>query len=338
MHKVSNPYQIKTYKGWLVRWFDNGKAIVRTFPTKQFAKLFREQKIKELNPKLFGLKEICSNKTFDDARNEFLERYDLKELSADSKIQAARTLKYFEYIDEIKKRVIYLDDINQRAIDSFILARKSKISLQTLNKELRYLKSFIRWITKKRYFDRDLEIDFVKTRFVPKKALTDNEIKALLKACPNQCWRMLVSLSLCTGLRKNDIDGLLIKQIDLKRATIDYTARKTNKYNSVPLPNALIPALSNYVHKLDKNSVRLFHDNNIRKTWEAIRTKAKLPNITRHSLRLTFSTYMQKIGSIGTAQSLLQHSSKKVTEMYYTDAEIVLRWKINQLPVKKWSG
>ena len=45
---------------------------------------------------------------------------------------------------------------------------------------------------------------------------------------------------------------------------------------------------------------------------------------------------MQKIGSIGSAQNLLEHSDQRVTEEFYTDQELILRWKVNQLPVRQW--
>jgi len=338
MHKVSKPYQIRTYKGWIVRWFVSGNQKYKTFPQKQQAANWREDKIKELNPEIFNIKKKPEDRVFDKVRNEFLERYIYKELSEDSKIQATRTLKYFEFEDEEKqqKRIDSLADITQDSVNSFIKARKLKISKQTLNKELRYLRAFIRWITKKHYFNTDLEIDFVKTPSLDKQSLNDNQIIALLKACRTKTWQIRILLSLCTGLRAGDIDRLLKESLDLKLATLRYTARKTSKANSTPLPIALIPALRSYVESLNKEDGRLFPDNNIRKTWEGIRIKAELPNCKRQDFRLTFSTRIQQYSGIETAKELLQHSSKRVTEQHYSDTGLLVRIRVNRLPVKKW--
>jgi hypothetical protein len=69
-----------------------------------------------------------------------------------------------------------------------------------------------------------------------------------------------------------------------------------------------------------------------------LRIRAKLPDITRQDLRVTASTLMQRIGSIGSAKTLLQHSSTKTTGEFYTDEEVVLRWKVNQLNplIREW--
>ena len=91
--------------------------------------------------------------------------------------------------------------------------------------------------------------------------------------------------------------------------------------------------LNDYLSSLSEGQVKLFADRNIRKTWEKIRGDT---NITRQDLKRTFSTFMQKIGSISSAQNLLEHYDSKTTLEFYTDQEVVLRWKVNQLPVKEW--
>jgi integrase len=78
----------------------------------------------------------------------------------------------------------------------------------------------------------------------------------------------------------------------------------------------------------------------VNKAWIAKHWRSFRPDktYTRQKLRVTFSTLMQKISSIETAQKLLQHSDKKVTQGYYTDEEAVVRWKVNRLPISRWLG
>lgn len=171
---------------------------------------------------------------------------------------------------------------------------------------------------------------------VSKKALTNDEIKKLIKACPSEIWKIRILLSLCTGIRKNDIDNLPDSAINLKLATLSYTAKKTGKVSmNTPLPKALIPALKKYLKDKPKASTKLLPDNNIRKTWDLIKTVSGV-NCTRHDFRVTFSTLMQKYSGIDIAKELLQHSSSKVTENHYSDKELLMRLRIEKLPVREW--
>jgi len=100
-----------------------------------------------------------------------------------------------------------------------------------------------------------------------------------------------------------------------------------------PIPTSAIDELRSYLNGLDRGQLRLFEDTNVRKEWEKIRGDT---GITRQELRITFSTLIQKIGSISSAQSLLEHHSSKTTTDFYTDQELILSWKVNQLPVREW--
>jgi hypothetical protein len=61
-----------------------------------------------------------------------------------------------------------------------------------------------------------------------------------------------------------------------------------------------------------------------------------LPSDVRETPRVTNSTFMQRIGSIGSAKTLLQHSSSRTTGEFYTYEEVVLRWKVNHIPIREW--
>lgn len=327
MKKISKPYKVPNRKGLYLSWYEKGKRKRKQFNTLDEAKKFREKKYKEVN------RDVYDIDTWQDARDEFLERYNLKGLSEDSKIQAKRTLRYFEETTNIVK----LSDLNQEAVDTFLKARRTtNISKATVNKEIRYLKSFVRWLAKKGYHDGRLEIDFVKTPKAIKKALTTEQIRALLKVCPNEIWRIRILVSLCTGLRSGDIDRIKVSSVDLKRATIDSQSQKTGKvYLGKPLPDSLVPFLSEYIAGIPKNAIKLFPDGNIRKTWNKIREVAGV-DCTRQDFRRTFSTLMQKISGLETARDLLEHSTIKITGEWYSDTEYLNKLRVNKLPVLEW--
>ena len=238
----------------------------------------------------------------------------------------------------MNRQRVYTDCINaviQRVIDRFIVTRlDSKASRWTVNKDIGNLHAFLVWCTKQRYIAGGIEIRKVKVERRIVKALTTEQIRAILAACPSMVWRIRVLLSLCTGLRKNDLDGLPAVSVDLERMSLDTTSQKTGKvFLGRQLPRALKSLL---LEQLSGKTGQLFQDHNVRKEWDAIRIRAKLPGITRQDFRRTFSTLLQRIGNIGSAQTLLEHSDSRVTGEFYTDSEMILRWKVNQLPVKDW--
>jgi len=100
---------------------------------------------------------------------------------------------------------------------------------------------------------------------------------------------------------------------------------------SRPLPTSALYELRSYLNGLNKGQVRLFGDVNVRKEFDKFRGKT-----TRQDLRRTFSTLMQMIGPISSAQQLLEHYSPRTTEEFYSDRELLLRWRVNQLPVDSW--
>lgn len=275
--------------------------------------------------------DVYEMESFKQAKEAYLERYDIKQLAKDSKVQAKRTLDYF---DELI-RPFNLKDLNQRNVDLFIKSRNdTDISTATVNKEIRYLKGFIRWLQKRGYHSGQLEIDFVKTPPIAHKALSNEQIKALIKSCPTLAWQIRILLSLVTGLRAGDVDRLKWQDIDFKQATIATMSRKTGKeMPNRPLPDELMPLLQVYIGTLHTGNPKLFQDNNIRKTWDKIKGDTRA---TRQQLRVTFSTLIQQYSSIDTARELLEHYSSKTTATHYTDRDLLLKLAVNKLPLSQW--
>ena len=209
-----------------------------------------------------------------------------------------------------------------------------RFSNYTINKNIGRLKTFFNWMKENKYHNGNITLAKLKTPKRIVKALTTKQIRALFKACPSKAWRIRILLSLVTGLRKSDIDSLLVSQINLQSATIDSKSQKTQKvFMGRPLPRSATGELHSYIKSLSKRQVRLFEDVNVRKNWDKIRGDS---GITRQDLRITFSTLIQKIGSLRSAQTLLEHFDDRTTTEFYTDTELILRWKVNQLPVEEW--
>lgn len=330
MKMIGKPFKRPDRNGYYLRWTDpvTHKRLTKTFHTKKLAEHFRQILYYRLNADVFiG----AINIPLSEAIKEYLEKYDLRNLSPNSKQNANITLqRLLKLLGDTGTKYI-----SQKHFDHYIKTRSPTVAPRTLNKDIRNLKAFVRWANKTRYIKTEIELYKVKTPpLMNRKALTTEQIRELFRACPNPAWRCRILLSLVTGLRKSDIDSLLVAGLNLKQATLDSQSQKTGKaYIGRPLPKAAVSELKRYIKSLFEGQVRLFADINVRKVWEKIRGDT---GITRQDLRRTFATYIQKVGSIGSAQNLLEHYDSRTTTEFYTDQELILRWKVNQLPVKSW--
>jgi integrase len=329
MKMVGKIFKRSDRSSFYLRWTDpvTHKRLAKSFHTKQLADHYKQILYYKLNSDVF-IGTI--NNPLSSTIEEYSQKYDLKNYSDSSKYEASGTLKRFlKFTGDIGTKFI-----KQSHFEEYIRNRKTDISPYTLNKDIGNLKAFLAWSKKNRYIAAEIEIDKVKVSATIKKSLTIEQIQELFSKCPTKAWRCRLLLSLVTGLRAGDIDRLEKNSLDLKSLRIDTESLKTSKvFIGRPIPDSAAGELTSYVNSLPADQVKLFADVNIRKTWQAIKGETK---ITRQQLRVTFSTLMQKIGSIGSAQELLEHSSAKTTNDYYSDHEQILRWKVNQLQVSEW--
>jgi len=321
-------YQRKDRKGYYVAWREFGKQKSKLLPTKRLAEHFRHIKYQQLNTDVFISPIRLS---WPEVKKEFLQRYDIIGLTGSTKDEAKRFLDRFEKIVMPRSSTT----ITQQSVDLYFLERQSQnLSPYTIKKDIGRLKTLIGWMKEKQYNFGNITFPKIRTPKLQYKALTTKQIRWLFSRCPTPAWRCRILLSLITGLRKTDVDNLNRSSIDLKAAKIDTVSKKTQKvYVNRPLPVSAIPELRSYLKSLPEKQPKLFADVNVRKAWEKLREDS---GITRQDLRITFSTIIQRIGSIGSAKNLLEHYSEKTTTEFYTDQELILRWKVNQLPVREW--
>lgn len=328
MRILGQPYKRPGKKGYWLRWTDPAtrKRKTASFPTLALADLRRSILMQQINADVYiG----CVSVPLSNARTEYLRKYNLRGLSIGAHTQAELTLRQFA--DLIGDPVT--GDLTQNHFDMFIADRLSSCSRWTVNKDIGCLTAFLNWASdpSRRYITQPIKLVKVKAPPIVTKALTNEQIHSLIERAPTDAWRMRLLLGLTTGIRKLDVDSLRTADIDLDTLTIRMTAVKTGKALTAPLPDKLAPVLTGYIDGLPSGQEKLFADCNVRKTWDSFRD-----GITRQDLRKTFSTLMQLVGSISSARDLLQHSSARTTSQFYSDQDLILRWKINQLPVEKW--
>jgi len=318
-------YQRKDRPGWYCQWREGGRRRTKQLNTKAEAEHFSQAQYIRINSDVFTAHDV----TWCELVSEYLQTYDLRGLAAASKYDAQKTLKLFQKIC----RPVSSRRITQRMIDYFIIKRSDQVaSPYTVNSSISRIRAFCRWMTKRRYHPGGLDIVLQKTQPPLVTALSTDQVRGLFARAPTEAWRIRLLLSLVTGLRKSDIDNLAAADIDIAKAAINTRSQKTGKvFADRPLPDDAMGIIKVFFNSLPAGQEMLFADKNVRKVWDSFRAGTR-----RKDLRITFSTLIQKIGSIGSARDLLEHSDSRTTRDFYTDHELILRWKVNQLPVSEW--
>lgn len=321
MKKVSKPFKIKNRPGYYVRWYEAGRERLKQVNTLDEAEMFRSRQYMLLNNDVYSSVSIG----WSDAVEEYLQTYDVRNLETSSKDKAKRVLKKFKefgYVTQTKQ-------ISQRIIDNWILDLLKKHSPFTVNDYLSRLRAFIAWAKDRGYHIPPCRIALVKQRAKPFICPNNEQIKKLLKRCPSLAWKVTILIYLTTGLRREDLRKVKRNEIDLSRKGIIFAAKKTRKIDVNPLPDLIIPILKK--HLKENKSDHPFHIVNWRKAFGDFKG-----DFTFQIFRKINSTLMQTIGNIGSAQELLQHSDSRTTKEFYSDNELIMRFKVNKLPVGEW--
>lgn len=321
-------YKRPNRTGYWVSWYENGKRKAKVLPTKALAEHYQHIKYQQLNSDVFT---SAVNLPWPEVKMEFMKRFEIHGLASETTKMAGYFLARFEKLCFPVSSL----SITQKMVNFYLLERKKQgVSAFTLKKDVGRLRTFLNWLQSNHYHSGGIVLPTVKTQATQHRALSGDQIMGLLRQCPTLCWRIRILLSLVTGLRAGDIDRLQVDNVNLKAKAIDTTSQKTGKvFLGRPLPDAIIPELSAYVGQLPKTQVKLFDDTNKRKVWLKIRGNT---GITRQDFRRTFSTLIQMVDNISSAQQLLEHSDKRTTETFYSDASLILRWKVNRLPIRDW--
>ena len=318
--------------GWYVQWRENGRRFCRQCNTRREAELFQHQQYIKINSDIYTAHDV----DWDLAVSEYLLKYTIRGLADTSRYEAEHSIKLFRDCIAVKST----RKLNQRSIDTYIHERQKHVSPWSVNKDLRALKAFVRWMVKRNYHPGGIEFVPVKTPAKKVKPLTGPQVQNLLISAreAGPTWYIRVLLSLATGLRKNDIETLNIIDIDFETHSIDTRSKKTSKiFLDRPLPDGIMNALTKYVAELPQGQVKLLADTNTHKKWKRIRGRAGLTDLRYQDLRVTFSSMLQQQGApLSVAQQLLEHASPETTRKFYTSVDSALRGAVNKLPVDEW--
>lgn len=161
--------------------------------------------------------------------------------------------------------------------------------------------------------------------------LSATEARALINSPRSYKHRLLLSLAYATGMRRNELLHIRLKDIDRLRGVIKITG-KGNKQRELPISPGLFKSLGDYYRRwrpavyLFEGAVpgKAYSSTSIQKIVKGSALKAGIKkNISPHVLRHSFATHMLERGvNLKPLQLLMGHNSMKTTSVYLHLADL----------------
>jgi integrase len=329
-------------KSWYVDYYNpHGKRIIKRIgPRKKEAEDYLGKvKAAIREGRFFDIKK--ENKTtFDDLLNEYIKKMEgTKYFETSIKYFTGNNVKGDQEVKGILREHFagkMLSEIDYKALEDFRDSRKetptqygSPRSERTVNLEMAILRHMFRkgakWgMIEKNPFENAEDL-FYKVRNKRERALTGDEVKKLVEACPPYL-KGIVITGIYTGLRKGDILNLKWQDIDLEKGIIRLIEAKTKKTRVIVLNEdmkkllQILPVKGEYL--FPNKDGKPFRD--IKRSFEtALRDagikqdKDRRSKIVFHTLRHTCISLLQEKGADTTAvKNYVEHASEEMTRRY----------------------
>jgi integrase len=316
---------------WYVDYYDpSGKRIIKAIsPSKKESEAYLGKiKASIREGRFFDVKRE-TKVTF----NELLDAYV-------EKIKNQRFYQnYLQYLVPVLREYlgkILLSEINYKTLENFRDQRKKtptqhggERSNRTVNIEMEFLRRIfnkaVKWeMLERNPFDVGEDL-FYKDTIKRERALTEDEVKRLIDACPGYL-KPIVITAIYTGLRKGDILNLKWKDVDLERGLIRVVETKTGKTRNIVLNSDMrtllqnLPVKGEYVFPGKKG--KSFKD--VKRSFQTALKNAGIEQsedrrrkIVFHSLRHTCISLLTEKGADTTmVKNYVAHASEEMTERY----------------------
>src|SRR5215471_9022838 len=217
------------------------------------------------------------------------------------------------------------------------LLRQRKLSPRTVRQYVAALRFFFVKMLKRRYMIE--HIPFPKeTRRLP-EILTAEEVVRLIEAASNLMHRAMLMTLYGTGVRRNELIRLKVRDIDSQRMVIHIRQGKGSRDRDMPLSEKLLETLREYWRWMKPktylfpgmvNGWRADVPLTSKVVWDACReaaTRAGLQKkVAPHCLRHSYATHLLDAGAdLYTIQRLLGHADLRHTLVYLHLSERYLR-------------
>ena len=321
----------KKGKGWRYDFTLKGARYTEAwFKTKNEAKQAEAEKRKELkNP------TIVVDMPID------MEFLDLVNLRLDYLKAYSSEIYYKEYIYKAKCWVklwgnLYCNQINRQMIQKFVLERK-KVSPQTANKEIRYLKATFNYGIKKSFITNNpvegIEFFPVEKRF--KYVPSQQDIERVIAIADSNTQDYLLTIKETLG-RMIEINRLKWSDVNFDgRYVVLYTRKKRGGNltpRKIPMTKRLYNILKNRYENRDKSIPWVFWHSyksvkeqkmvrgpykDRKKIMKTLCQKAGVQYFRFHALRHSGASTMESLNvPIGSIQRILGHENRTTTEIY----------------------
>jgi integrase len=203
----------------------------------------------------------------------------------------------------------------------------------TINKELTLLSAALNAHALDHNLPRNNPVSGLKCREPQGKLrwLTQTEYQRLLDHSTGYL-RDLIILACHTGLRKTELTQLRWERIDFThhRLTLEPHETKSGKRRSIPLNAHALDALRRRAQ--EATDAHVFPVADFKKAFATACRRANLPDVTPHTLRHTFASWLVINGvPLVEVRDLLGHSTIKLTERYAHLAPENLRTAVDAL-------
>ncbi len=218
-----------------------------------------------------------------------------------------------------------IDEISEDQINVFMkyLLHTKKVSASTQNQAINAIKFYYERVRKEQRKVYALERPLKESKLP--KVLSEEEVLAILKSVENVKHKAMLWLIYAAGLRRSELIGLKLKDVDSKRMVINILGGKGKKDRITLLSEKILNLLRIYFTSY-KPKVWLFEGTpgeaysatSLQQVFsKALRKSGVKREATLHTLRHSFATHLLEGGTdIRYIQALLGHSSSKTTEIY----------------------
>lgn len=250
----------------------------------------------------------------------YLEKLEFKRYS----INTART-----YISCFEKFMNAFPDselieISEEDIQAYLnkLAHKG-VSSSQLNQTINSIKFYYELILQMPNRFYSIERPFKEQRLP--KVLSKQEVKQIIDACQNIKHKCILSLLYSSGLRRQELLNLRVKDIDSNRMMISIYQGKGKKDRLTILSPMVLKDLRQYFKEwyptnylFEGAKGKQYSTTSVKKILTNAALKAKIGrHVTPHMLRHSFATHLLENGTdLRYIQRIMGHNSSKTTEIY----------------------
>lgn len=298
---------------------------------------FHGQRIREMiGPSRKGAEKVIAKRKAEIAENKYLDKrkdpeaitlHDFAKIylpwSLANKKPSARTREpsLLRNLDkEFGEKELH--NITTWQIEKWKAARKAKVKISSVNRELALLKTFfskaIEWGKCKENPARKVMLFKGETKRL--RFLIPEEVQTLLSNCANHL-RPIVELAVNTGMRKSEILDLRREQVNFEQGIVTLTDTKNSQRRDVPLNETAKTAL----RSIKEDGPFYFRSpagngkpyTQVHRCFHAALKKSGIEDFRFHDLRHTFASNLVMSGEdLNTVRELLGHSDLKMTLRY----------------------